>query len=110
MGAVRSAVGMNMEDPRATTRNGNYFARFATTPCQGGADVVVTPRDGMVVVPEADVETGAVRIRIRREVGPKVGRAVRVGGRTIEVAERRYDQTGALTLRDALTGAWYPWR
>lgn len=103
-------VGMNVTDPRATTRSGNYFARFATTPRKGGADVTITPRDGMVIMPEVDVETGAVTIRIRREVGPKPGRHVKVAGRLIEVHKRKYDSAGRLMLLDAITKDWFPWR
>lgn len=92
------------------TRVLDRHAKVEVTPVPKGADVVIRPRDGYVVVPEVDADTGRAIVRVRREVGPRIGQRVKVGGTLIEVAERRYDSTGRLMLHDALTGGWHPWR
>ena len=61
---------------RAPTRTMNAFVTVETRPCAGGADVIVTPRRGHVIMPEVDV------------------------------AERRFDSRGGLQVRDEDTGAW----
>lgn len=86
------------------------FARIEVVTVDGGADVRVTARDGMVVMPEIDADGRCATVRLRREVGPREGRRVKVAGRLIEVARRRFDEAGRLWLQDADTKAWLPWR
>ena len=105
-----NTVGFGESSRRHRTVGGNAFCRFETTPVMGGADVVLVPQRGFVAMPEVDVETGRVTVRLRKEVGPQVGRRVKLNGVLIEVAERQFAPSGTLMLRDALLGGWHQWR
>lgn len=91
---------------RGRTMTMNAFVQVTTTPVNGGADVVIEPRRGYVIVPEVDVETGAATMRIRKDPGPRIGQRIMVGRRLVEVAERRWTTKGTLQIRCADTGAW----
>ena len=90
---------------RATTRNSSYFARFSTTPVQGGCDITVEALHGMTF------ENGdtSLTLRLRRNHGPRVGERVMVGRTLVKVLEKRYDQAGNLMLLDEDTKAWFQW-
>lgn len=91
---------------RASTRTMTAFAQTETRPVAGGADVVVTPRRGYAIMPEVDVDTGEVVIRVRKDAGPRIGETLMVGKRLVEVTERRWSGKGTLQIRDSITGAW----
>lgn len=91
---------------RHVTHTMNAFVRVETRPVVGGADVVVTPRRGHVIMPEVDADTGEVIIRVRKDAGPRIGETLMVGRRHVVVAERRFDSRGHLQVLDADTGAW----
>jgi len=46
---TKSEIGFGEPSRRAATRNGNWFARFATQPVPGGCDVTVTARRGLEI-------------------------------------------------------------
>ena len=91
---------------RASTRTMNAFVSVETRPVPGGADVTITARRGYAIMPEMDADSSSVTIHTRKDAGPRIGEAVMVGRRLVEVAERRYSGTGKLQIRDAMTGAW----
>jgi hypothetical protein len=84
----------------------NAFVTTTTTPVNGGADIVVEPRRGYVIMPEIDHDSGSVTIRTRKDAGPRIGQRIMVGKRLVEVAERRWTSKGTLQVRDSITGAW----
>lgn len=102
----KPVVGFGEPSKRARTSTMNAHIRVTTTPVNGGADVVIEPRRGYVIVPEVDVETGAATLRIRKDAGPRIGQRIMVGKRLVEVTERRWTPKGTLQIRDADTGAW----
>ena len=91
---------------RGRTMTMNAFAQFTTTPVNGGADIVIEPRRGYVIMPEVDHDSGSVTIRVRKDAGPRLGERIMVGKRLVEVAERRWTPKGTLQIRDSITGAW----
>jgi len=91
---------------RGRTMTMNAFAQFTTTPVNGGADIVIEPRRGYVIMPEVDHDSGSVTIRTRKDAGPRIGQRIMVGKRLVEVAERRWTPKGTLQIRDSITGAW----
>ena len=101
------AVGFGDEaSRRGRTMTMNAFAQFTTTPVNGGADIVIEPRRGYVIMPEVDHDSGSVTIRVRKDAGPRLGERIMVGKRLVEVAERRWTPKGTLQVRDSITGAW----
>ena len=62
---------------RGRTMTMNAFITTTTTPVNGGADVVIEPRRGYVIMPEVDHDSGSVTIRTRKDAGPN--RAARHG-------------------------------
>lgn len=99
-------IGFGEQSRRATTRNSNYFARFSTTPTNGGCDIVVEAVRGMTF------EDGgtSVTLHLRKDHGPRVGERVMVGRTLVKVLDRRYDQSGNLMLLDEDTKAWHQWK
>lgn len=91
---------------RSRTMTMNAFAQFTTTPVAGGADIVIEPRRGQIVMQEIDHDSGSVTIRVRKDAGPRIGQRVMVGKRLVEVAERRWTSKGTLQVRDSDTGVW----
>ncbi len=83
----------------------NELARFTTIPREGGFDVVVGSKG------DATTDDGerTVTIRFREDHGPRIGERVMIGHRSVKVADRRYDQTGALHVLDEDTRAWFRW-
>lgn len=103
---------MEVRDQRTQVVARCAFATVLVTPRAGGCDVTVVPRRGHEAMPEVESEPGGVRVRLRRERGPRVGSTWMAGerGPAIVVAERRWSEDGTLTLRDEDTGGWFTWR
>ena len=104
---MKSVVGFGDEaSRRGRTMTMNAFITTTTTPVNGGADIVIEPRRGQIVMREIDHDSGSVTIRVRKDAGPRLGERIMVGKRLVEVAERRWTSKGTLQVRDSITGAW----
>lgn len=104
---MRPTVGFGDEaSRRGRTMTMNAFVTTTTTPVNGGADIVIEPRRGQIVMREIDHDSGQVTIRVRKDAGPRIGQRIMVGKRLVEVAERRWTSKGTLQVRDSDTGAW----
>lgn len=98
-------IGFGEPSKRGRTVNGNYFIRVTTTPCVGGADVLIETRHGLMF---DDGTTERVE-RIRKDLGPRIGERSMVCGMLVKVADKRYDDSGSLWVMDEDTRAWLPW-
>ena len=104
---MKPTVGFGDEaSRRGRTMTMNAFITTTTTPVAGGADIVIEPRRGQIVMREIDHDSGQVTIRVRKDTGPRIGQRIMVGKRLVEVAERRWTSKGTLQVRDSITGAW----
>lgn len=97
------------ETPRVRDIKKNRFVKVITDTCDGGADIRIYACGSYVIDSDIEVGTGAVRMRLRHDTGPRVGQRVMVDGRLVKVKDRRWSDDGRLMLLDEDTRAWVPW-
>ena len=101
----RAGAGFGEATRGKATTMGNPYALITTIPREGGFDVVVSSNG------KETTEGGerSATIRFREDHGPRIGERVMVNGRLVKVADKRWDQSGALHVMDEDTRAWTPW-
>ena len=78
------------------------------TVVDGGLDIDIVPAEGVHVayVGKAD---DVVSVKLREVKLPSIGQRVKVNGRLVKVARRKFDDDGHSFLLDEGTGEWLRW-
>lgn len=102
---MREKIGFGDMSREQATTTSNAHVRVTTIPRAGGFDVVVGSKG------PATTEHGeaTVTLHFREDQGPRIGERVMVGRTLVKVAEKRFDQRGALQVMDEDTRAWFKW-
>ena len=106
----RAGAGFGEATRGKATTMGNPYALITTVPRDGGFDVVVSfeAKDREAVRATEGGERSAT-IRFREDHGPRIGERVMIGRSLVKVADKRYDQSGAIHVLDEDTRAWHKW-
>lgn len=102
---MRDKVGFGKQSETCATTTRNEHARVTTIPRKNGFDVVVGSVRGL----KTENGDSTVTIRFREDHGPRIGERVMVNGRLVKIADKRWDQAGALHVMDEDTRAWLAW-
>ena len=101
----RDKVGFGKQSKEQATTTRNEHARVTTIPREDGFDVVVGSVHGL----KTEGGESTVTLRFRDDHGPRIGERVLIGHTLVKVADKRYDQSGALHVMDEDTKAWMRW-
>lgn len=99
-------MGFGEPSKRGRTVNSNYFIRVTTTPCDGGADVTIEAKHGLLFADGTTTKTE----HIRKVLSPRIGERVMCCNMLVKVADKRYGADGKLWIMDEDTKAWLPWK
>lgn len=101
----RDKVGFGRQSREQATTTRNEHARVTTIPREDGFDVVVGSVHGL----KTEGGESTVTLHFRNDHGPRIGERVMIGRSLVKVADRRYDQSGAIHVLDEDTKAWHKW-
>lgn len=102
---TRDKIGFGDMSREQATTTSNAHVRVTTIPRHDGFDVVVGSKGS------AKTEQGeaTVTLHFRNDHGPRIGERVMIGRSLVKVADKRYDQSGAIHVLDEDTKAWHKW-